>query len=456
MFSFGLKFQHKRIYQRLTARTRGIYYIKCTKSTSGVRKLKFADLNTFKWVSELAHLYELDTRPAMARYISLAEEFGRTFGEQEAFLVSAPGRTELAGNHTDHQNGIVLCAAVTRDTLAAAAASDDNTVDIRSRGFGDIRVSLDDLSPRPEESGTSAGIVRGVAAALKKRGCGVGGFRAVMDSQVPAGSGLSSSAAFEVLVGSLFNLFYNDFQIDPMTVAMAGQTAERDYFGKPSGLMDQAASACGGITMIDFADPDAPKVERIDFDFRKNGYVLCAVDTRTSHADLTDDYASIPADMKQCARALGAELLRYADPAALSGLEKDLPRRALLRAEHFFGENARVPLMADALRRGDMAEYIRQMNASGASSREKLQNVIPSRHPESSEMAAALDRAEALLTGKGAWRIHGGGFAGCIQCLVPAEDFDGFRKKMDAYYGEGACFELRVRPCGPHIFGTIV
>ena len=424
--------------------------------------MEFADLNIFKWVSELAHLYDLDTRPAAARYIALAEEFRRVFGEHEAFLVSAPGRTELAGNHTDHQNGIVLCAAVTRDILAAAMASDDNCIDIRSGGFPDIRLSLDDLSPRAEERGTGLGLVRGVAAALKARGYAVGGFRAVMDSQVPAGGGLSSSAAFEVLIGSLFNLFYNGDRIDPLTIAMAGQTAERDYFGKPSGLMDQAASACGGITMIDFADPAAPRVERIDFDFRKNGYVLCAVDTRTSHADLTDDYASIPAEMKLCAEALGAELLRYADGSALgdpprrAGLEKALPPRAILRAEHFFEENARVPRMAEALRRGDMAEYIHLMNASGLSSREKLQNVVPSLSPSHNEMALALDRAGVLLSGKGAWRIHGGGFAGCIQCLVPLADYDAFRAEMDAFYGEGACFELRVRPCGPHIFGTIV
>ena len=424
--------------------------------------MDFADLNRFKWVSELAHLYDLDTRPAAARYISLAEEFRRTFGDREAFLVSAPGRTELAGNHTDHQNGIVLCAAVTKDTLAAAVPARDDTVFIRSKGFGEITLTLDDLSPRQEEIGTSLAIVRGVAAALKAKGYAVGGFKAVVDSQVPAGGGLSSSAAFEVLIGSLFNLFYNDNKIDPLTIAMAGQTAERDYFGKPSGLMDQAASACGGITMIDFADPAAPRVERIDFDFRNNGYVLCAVDTHTSHADLTDDYASIPAEMKMCAKALGAELLRYADGSALKDparravLEKELPPRAILRAEHFFEENARVPQMAEALRHCDMAAYIRLMNASGASSREKLQNVIPSCHPESADMAAALDRAGEFLSGKGAWRIHGGGFAGCIQCLVPLEDYDSFGKYMDAFYGAGACFELRVRPCGPHIFGTIV
>ena len=421
-----------------------------------------ADLNIFKWVSELAHLYSLNTRPAMGRYIALAEEFRRAFGETEGIMISAPGRTELAGNHTDHQNGIVLCAAVTMDVLAAAAPCDDNSVRVLSSGFEDIVLQLDDLSPRSEERGTSAGLIRGVAAGLRSRGYALGGFRAVMDSTVPAGGGLSSSAAFEVLIGAIFSFLYNHYEIDPMVLAMAGQEAERDYFGKPSGLMDQAASACGGITMIDFANPASPKVERIDFDFRRCGYVLCAVDTRTSHADLTEDYAAIPGEMRQAAAALGSELLRYADPAPLSdpvqraALEKALPPRAILRAEHFFAENARVPQMAEALRAKDMDAYIRLMNESGRSSREKLQNVVPSLHPEQTEMALALDRAAELLRGKGAWRIHGGGFAGCIQCLVPEAEYDDFRAAMDGYYGDGACFELRIRPCGPHVLGDIV
>ena len=418
----------------------------------------YRGISSMKWAGEIGVLYG-DDRAAINRYLSLAAEFDAVFGPSEGAFVSAPGRTELAGNHTDHQNGMVLCAAVTRDAAAVASGSGDDTVRIISHGFGEITLKLDDLSPRPEERGTTRGIVRGVAAWFRDRGLAYGGVNAVVDSQIPVGGGLSSSAAFEVLIGKIFSRLFNLNRVDGISLALAGQAAERDYFGKPSGLMDQTASACGGVTMIDFADPENPKVERIPFDFRKSGYVLCAVDTGTSHAGLTEEYASIPRDMKAAAEKLGTALLRDADPARLADpavrteLEQSLSPLAVARAEHFFEENARVPLMAEALRRGNMAEYIRLMNESGASSREKLQNVIPALHPERNDMAVALDRAEALLRGRGAWRIHGGGFAGSIQCLVPADDYPAFAAKMNGYYGDGACFELRVRPCGAHALG---
>lgn len=408
--------------------------------------------------ARLAALYGTDIGAQKERYLALLDRYEAAFGPGDAVIVSAPGRTELAGNHTDHQNGIVLCAAVSRDTVAVVSPAADNAVRILSEGFGEIALTLDTLEPRQEETETSEGIIRGVAAGLRARGIGLGGLRAVVDSQVPAGGGLSSSAAFEVLMGAIFSHFYGHDAVDALTLAKIGQGAERDYFGKPSGLMDQAASACGGITMIDFGDPEETRVDRIAFDFRENGYVLCAVDTRTSHADLTGDYASIPEEMKAAAWAMGQPLLRYVnqktfdDPAVRARLERELPPRAILRTEHFFGENARVPHMAEALRRRDMDAYLALMNASGASSREKLQNVIPSLHPEMTGMAEALDRAGALLRGKGAWRIHGGGFAGCIQCLVPAEDYDAFQETMDGFYGDGACFELRIRPCGVDFF----
>ena len=405
----------------------------------------------------LTALYGTGPEAPRARYLTLVEEFEAAYGPMDTAIISAPGRTELAGNHTDHQNGIVLCAAVTKDAVAVAAPAEDNTVRILSRGFGEICLTLDTLAPRPEEYGTSEGIIRGVAAGLDSMGIKAGGLRVAVDSQVPAGGGLSSSAAFEVLMGAIFSHFYGNDAADALTLAKIGQGAERDYFGKPSGLMDQAASACGGITMIDFGDPTETKVDRIAFDFRKNGYVLCAVDTRTSHADLTGDYASIPAEMRSVAEAMGQELLRYVNyedfmtPETHARLERGLLSRAILRAEHFFAENARVPHMAEALRQRDMGAYVRLMNQSGRSSREKLQNVVPSLHPEMTEMAEALDRAGALLSGRGAWRIHGGGFAGCIQCLVPEADYEDFQAKMDEYYGQGACFELRIRPCGVNI-----
>ena len=373
-----------------------------------------------KYDAPLAALYGAADAPR-SRYARLCEEYLRTFGDApDALLISAPGRTELAGNHTDHQLGIVLCAAVTLDAAAAAA------------------------------------LIRGVAAGFAARGLRIGGWRACIHSLVPAGGGLSSSAAFEILTGAVFSALYNGGRVDALTLARIGQSAERNYFGKPSGLMDQAASAFGGITKIDFAGGDRPDVTRIAFDFRAHGYILCAVNTHSRHDDLTPDYAAIPRDMTAVARAFGKDVLRQVNPAAFAApemrerLARDISPVAADRAEHFFAEDERVERMAAALLEGDMPEYIRNMNASGASSRTLLRNVVPALHPERTEMAAALDRAAALLEGKGAWRIHGGGFAGCIQCLVPISGYEGFRAAMDGYYGEGACFELRIRGCGAY------
>ena len=397
---------------------------------------------------------------ARERYERLCDEFLLRFGNaSRAALISAPGRTELAGNHTDHQLGIVLCGSVTLDAAAAAAPTGDEAVEIFSDGFGQITVSLQNLAVRKQELGTPAAIVRGAAAAFAARGLKIGGWRACIRSDVPVGGGLSSSAAFEILIGSIFSLFYNDNRVDALTLAQIGQSAERDYFGKPSGLLDQTASACGGIAKIDFAEPEHPLIERISFDFRSLGYVLCAVNTHTSHDDLTADYASVPHDMTAVANALGQPFLRrvrYSDfdcAATRKKLSEELSDTAVDRAEHFFQENIRVERMADALKSGDMKSYMENMNASGRSSRYLLRNIVPAAHPERTEMAVALDRAEALLRGKGAWRIHGGGFAGCIQCLVPAEDYPAFRRAMDGFYGDGSCFELRIRPFGAYVFG---
>ena len=434
-----------------------------------------------KYDPPLAALYGAADAPR-SRYARLCEEYLRTFGDApDALLISAPGRTELAGNHTDHQLGIVLCAAVTLDAAAAAARAADNAVEIVSDGFGRVRVSLDDLAPRENETGTTAALIRdelykGREYLSRKARAEVdddheepdydgkmeallpvlNGRRACIHSLVPAGGGLSSSAAFEILTGAIFSALYNGGRVDALTLARIGQSAERNYFGKPSGLMDQAASAFGGITKIDFAGGDRPDVIRIAFDFRAHGYILCAVNTHSRHDDLTPDYAAIPRDMTSVARAFGKDVLRQVNPAAFAApemrerLARDISPVAADRAEHFFAEDERVERMAAALLEGDMPEYIRNMNASGASSRTLLRNVVPALHPERTEMASALDRAAALLEGKGAWRIHGGGFAGCIQCLVPISGYEGFRAAMDGYYGEGACFELRIRGCGAY------
>lgn len=403
----------------------------------------------------LAALYGGGVGTERERYVRLCDAYLHMFGDSpDALCLSAPGRTELAGNHTDHQLGIVLCAAVTRDIAAVAAPTADPAVEIVSDGFGRIRILLDGLSPRREESGTTAALLRGVAAAFAGRGFRIGGFRAAIHSLVPAGGGLSSSAAFENIIGAIFSELYNGGSVDALTLAYMSQSAEREYFGKPSGLMDQAASAFGGITKIDFGSRTQPDVERISFDFRSFGYVLCAVNTHSRHDDLTPDYAAIPRDMTAVAHAFGKAVLREVDPAAFvlpevrERLAREISPAAADRAEHFFAENERVVRMAAALRAGDMTEYILNMNASGASSRGRLRNIIPAHHPERTEMAAALDRAEALLRGRGAWRIHGGGFAGCIQCLVPAVGYEAFRSAMDRFYGAGSCFELRIRKAG--------
>ena len=274
-----------------------------------------------KYDAPLAALYGAADAPR-SRYARLCEEYLRTFGDApDALLISAPGRTELAGNHTDHQLGIVLCAAVTLDAAAAAASAADNAVEIVSDGFGRVRVSLDDLAPRENETGTTAALIRGVAAGFAAGGLRIGGWRACIHSLVPAGGGLSSSAAFEILTGAIFSALYNEGRVDALTLARIGQSAERNYFGKPSGLMDQAASAFGGITKIDFAGGDRPDVTRIAFDFRVHGYILCAVNTHSRHDDLTPDYAAIPRDMTSVARAFGKDVLRQVDAAAFAAPE---------------------------------------------------------------------------------------------------------------------------------------
>ena len=402
---------------------------------------------------EFTLLYGETTLPRQ-RHRALLSAYETRFGVEDVLLLSAPGRTELAGNHTDHQQGMVLCGSVTQDTLAAAAPEENGEITILSDGFGEIRLKLDDLSPREEEIGTSAALVRGVAAALREQGLPVGGFRAAVTSDVPAGGGLSSSASFEVLLGAIFSRLYGARPLRPMALAKAGQRAERDYFGKPSGLLDQAACAGGGISLIDFADPAEPRVVPILFDFRQRGWVLCAVDTHTSHAGLTADYAAIPRDMFAMAARFGKSALRYVNyqdyAARRAGLSSELSPLVMGRADHFFAEEERVSAMAEALIRGDMETYCREMNASGESSRRLLQNIVPPSQPERTEMALALDRAESLLKGRGAWRIHGGGFAGCIQCLVPEEDYTAFREAMEGWYGQSSVFELRIRCCGAH------
>jgi galactokinase len=398
-----------------------------------------------------------------------AAQFPEVRGDLRVF--TAPGRTELGGNHTDHNRGKVLAASIQLDAVAIAAPRGDRRVFFRSAGFPDVRVDLagpdgaPDLSPRAEEQGTTEALVRGIAAEFAARGVVVGGFTANAASTVLQGSGLSSSAAVEVLFAKIFDCLYDGGKRGAVELAQIGQRAENVHFGKPSGLMDQAASASGGAVAIDFADPAAPLVRSIGFDPRSAGCVLCVVNTRGSHADLTPDYAAIPGEMNAVARYFGKSFLREIDLAMVLSNAADIRTaagdRALLRAIHFFNENRRAGAMAEALeslnaagperKRAIMIQYLDLVNESGASSWELLQNIYSPQNPAAQGVSVALALSKELFRGYGvpaACRVHGGGFAGTIQSYVPVELFDDYRARMEAVFGPGAVTEIRIRPIG--------
>ncbi len=401
----------------------------------------------------LALLYGRDkTDGQRARYGAVLDEFRRTFGERDGCaLFSAPGRSEIGGNHTDHQLGRVLAAAVTLDMIAAVAPRGDDTVCIRSEGYEPLRLSLGRLEPDERERGTSAALVRGIAAWLRRAGHTVGGFDAVIASGVPAGSGLSSSAAFGVLIGTILSGLCNGGAVPPAELALASKHAENRYFGKPSGLMDQLACAVGGMAAIDFIDPERPKIERVECDLRLLGYEIAVVNAGGSHAGLTAEYATIPAEMGAVARLFGKTVLREVDERefydSLGALRGKVPDRALLRAMHFFAENERVGRLVAAFRARDGAAVLKLINESGRSSALLLQNVCPADERERS-VSLALALSERLLGGDGAWRVHGGGFAGTIQAFVPIERFGEYEREMERVFGTGCCYRLSVRPAG--------
>jgi galactokinase len=361
---------------------------------------------------------------------------------------SAPGRVEIGGNHTDHQHGRVLAAAVDLDVRCSAIPNGTSLVNITNELMGSINVDLNSLDIREDEKETSASLVRGVAAWLNERGFNLGGFDATVTSSVPIGSGLSSSAAFEVLLGNVFKgLFGAD--LSPLEIALAGQYAENAYFGKPCGLMDQAASSFGGLSMIDFRDPENAAVTPVEADL--SGYVMCVVATGCSHADLTHEYAAIPQEMKTVSDHFGKGYLREIpqdDFYAEIGKLRHLSRRAILRAIHFFEDNERVKKQAAALQRGDILTFLDLVNESGRSSLAYLQNVFSSSNPHEQGLTLALALSEKLLSGKGAWRIHGGGFAGTILAFVPDELRETYNKKMCDVFGDGCCHFLNVRKEG--------
>ncbi len=407
----------------------------------------------------LAALYALDGSAqkldgARGRCVRIAEAFAARYGAQAqgATLFSGPGRTEIGGNHTDHQHGRVLCGSVDLDMLACAAPNGLDVVRIQSEGYPPLKISLNDLAPKKEEENTSAALVRGVAAKIKELGFELSGFDACANSTVLSGSGLSSSAAYETLVGNIFNHFCCGDKLDPVTIAKIGQYAENVYFGKPCGLMDQMGSSVGGAVAIDFNDPANPVVERVDYDFSKSGHALCIVDTGSSHGDLTDDYAAVTREMGAVAAHFGKAVLREVPledfQAALPALRSECGDRAVLRAMHFYSDDRRAAQEADALKTGNFEAFLNLVNASGLSSSLCLQNTWSIHDPSQQAIPLALTAAEYLLDGMGACRVHGGGFAGTIQAWVPEDYLTVFKNGMEALFGAGKCHVLHIRPQG--------
>ena len=386
------------------------------------------------------------------RKIALDTGFAAQFGAAPARYFSAPGRTELSGNHTDHQRGRVLAAAVNLDMQAAVRENELGVIRVCSKGFPMNEIDLSVLDPVEEECNTTAALIRGVAARFVQLGCDVRGFDVYMESTVLPGSGLSSSAAFEVLMGTVINGLFFDNKADMPQIAMIGQYAENVFFGKPCGLMDQMASAVGGMVTIDFADPEKPEIRKVDFDFAACNHALCIIDTRASHAELTDEYAAITRELKAICGYFGKEVLRQVKESAfyeaIPTLRERFGDRAVLRAIHFFEENARVSQQVAALEENDFDRYLQLMKESGHSSYMNLQNVIPTGATAHQEVGLTLALCRKLLGGRGGYRVHGGGFAGTVQAFVPNDMLEAFRKGIDAVLGDGACHVLSIRPIG--------
>ena len=386
------------------------------------------------------------------RIDALIERFHSLYGEAEPGVWSAPGRTEISGNHTDHQHGKVLAASVNMDMLAAAAPNGTNTVHIASEGFEPFSVDLMVLEPQAAERGTTAALVRGICALATGYGYPVSGFDACVVSNVPQGSGLSSSAAFEVLIGAVVNSLFCGDKLKATDLAIMGQQAENRWFMKPCGLMDQMASAWGGVIAIDFADPAVPKVTPVDFDLAAEGFSLCMVDVKSDHASLTHEYAAIPGELKAVSAVFGKDALRDVDEAEFYGRIAEVRQaagdRAVLRAVHIFNENRRVDLSTAALRDGDFPAFLRLVRESGRSSWMYLQNVLVTGSTEEQAAGVALALCESVLGERGAFRIHGGGFGGTVQAFVPDDLLDAFRARLESVFGPGSCHVMQIRPVG--------
>ncbi|MBR7151849.1 MAG: galactokinase [Clostridia bacterium] len=404
----------------------------------------------------LLSLYGADALDGQRRrYTDAVNAFAARYGEdREAEIYSVSGRSELSGNHTDHNRGRVIAASVDLDILAVASPVEDGLIRLKSEGFDeDVVDPAHFCEPNPERFGRSDALIAGVVRGFADRGYATGGFDAYTTSNVPGGSGLSSSAAFEDMIGTILNHLYNGGRISFVEISCIAQYAENVFFGKPCGLMDQIACAAGGIVAIDFADPKAPVVEKLELDLTALGYRLCIINTGGNHADLTEDYAAVPAEMKAVAAALGKDVLREVDEgellAAIPRLRESLGDRAILRALHFVEENRRVLAQREALEKGDLEGFFDGVLASGRSSFCYLQNVYTTKNVTEQGLSLALCLAERTLSGeRAAWRVHGGGFAGTVQAFVPLSQVEELRRVMDGAFGEGSCKVLSIRPAG--------
>ena len=386
------------------------------------------------------------------RYINAIKKFETLYGVGEAEFFSAPGRSEVGGNHTDHQHGEVLAASINLDTIAVVRATDDNRIRIVSDEYEEVIIPLDYIEPVEEEKETTKALIKGVVAGFVGAGHKVGGFCAYATSDVLIGAGLSSSAAFETLIGTILSGLYNDMNVSPVEIAMIGQYAENVYFGKPCGLMDQMACSVGNLVHIDFENPKDPKVEKLDFNMSEHGYSLCITDTKGSHADLTAEYAAVPQEMKRIANHFGKEVLREVEVVdvikAIPELREKYGDRSVLRALHFFTENERVQKEVNALKWGDMNLFLDNVKESGDSSFKYLQNVYSNNDVENQNISIALMMSDVLLKTEGVSRVHGGGFAGTIQAFVKNDFVVPYKMQMDSIYGEGSCKDLRIRKYG--------
>ena len=386
------------------------------------------------------------------RYINAITTYEKHFGTDGVEIYSAPGRSEIGGNHTDHQHGEVLAASINNDAIAIVKALDEPTVKVISDGYDLITISLDNLTRKEEEEGTTISLIKGVLAGFVEHGHKVGGFQAYITSDVLIGAGLSSSAAFETIIGTIISGLYNDMTISPIEIAIIGQYAENVYFGKPCGLMDQMACSVGSLVHIDFANPADPMVERVEFDLDAHGYSLCITDTKGSHADLTPDYAAIPAEMKAAAACFGKEVLGEVSKeevlANLNVIREQVNDRAALRAIHFIYENERVHKEVAALQSDQFDTFLQTVKDSGDSSYKYLQNVYTCHDVEHQNVSVALALSDILLGKNGVSRVHGGGFAGTIQAFVKNESVSEYKKGMETLFGEGACDVLKIRKYG--------